>query len=308
MKKLIVLIFTLASFVSFSQPSPQESYAEKIKVITKQLKTDSLNYILIWERLKMKVTLLDKIPTSYDIFSQNTLSIHKKKLRDLYYEELNNEFKKIYDSIILFKKNWIVEEGDFYLNRTWFYLKMQEVNKGINDAKYLRDSATYTRYWGTGDTYSDWAQYCLFNFYVIDHRYKEAVEVIDTMLQNKKRKNPEVYFSGHGSFLSYQDKIRLFEHFNKGNELITFLKENCKEHFNWYLKNKTSKDYYVLAAKEQSLYSLKLLVHSLEKYNQKEFSTYNSIYLKLSYRVNGSHETLNPNINDSELESIISKL
>ncbi len=65
MKKLILLIFVLASYVSFGQPSPRESYSKKINAITEQLKTDSLNYTLIWERLKMKVNLLDNLPTVY---------------------------------------------------------------------------------------------------------------------------------------------------------------------------------------------------------------------------------------------------
>src|SRR5687768_13030857 len=110
MKNLIILIFILVSTFSFGQPSPQERYPERIKAITEQLKTDSLNYGLIWERLEMKVNLMGGFGTLDEIFSLEVNSTIKTKRRELYFDEFNTDFNKIYDNIIKVKKYEIVEE------------------------------------------------------------------------------------------------------------------------------------------------------------------------------------------------------
>lgn len=308
MKKLTILISILITKLAFGQPSPQERYPERIKAITEQLKTDSLNYELIWERLEMKVNLLGNFGIQDEIFSLKVDSVSKAK-KKVYFDEFNTDFNKVYNNVIKVKKYDIVEEGDFYLNRMWFYVSMLEIGKAINDAKYLRDSASYSRFWRRGDYYNNWALYSLFNLYVIDNQYLEALMTIDTMLEKKKRENPKVYFAGGGSFLSYRDKIRLFEHFNEKGKIIPFLKENCTEHFNWYFENVTkSKDYYIETAKEQSFHLLKQLVYYMKEYNDTEFAKYEKIYNQLRYQMNENYETINPNISDNKLKSIVSQI
>lgn len=307
MKNLIVIIYILTSNYSFGQPNPQETYSERIKVITEQLKKDSLNYELIWERLEMKVSLMGGFGLHDEIFSKAD-SINRTKVRELYFEEFNTDFNKIYDNIIKVKKYDLVEEGDFYLNRIWFYFNMMEIDKAIEDAKYLKDSASYSHFSERGDYYNDWALYPLFHLYVINKQYEDALDAIDIMLKKKKKKNPNVYFAGGGSFLSYSDKIMLFESFNKKDKIIPFLKENCLEHFKWYFENAKSKNYYIETAKENSFYFIKQLVTYMKEYNHKELFKYEKIYKQLRYQMNENHETINPKISDSKLKSIVSEI
>lgn len=307
MKTWIFIFSILISKIALGQPNPQERYPERIKAITEQLETDSLNYELIWERLEMKVNLAGRLINSDDIYSMKIDSLSKAK-RSGYFDEFNTDFNKIYNSIIKEKKYNIVEEGDFYLNRMWFYENMLEIDMAIKDAIYLRDSASYSRYSERGDYYNNFALYSLFNLHVINRQYEEALEAINTMLDKKERESPEEFFAGHGSFLNCTDKISLFEHFKKNEEIIPFIKENCIKHFAFYFENLESKDYYVNAAKDQSLYFLKLLVDYMKKYQDKELAKYEGIYNRLSYKMNENYETINPNIDDTELRTIVSEI
>lgn len=307
MKNLLIIFSILISKIAFGQPNPQERYPERIKAITEQLKTDSLNYELIWERLVMKVNLTGGHGIHDEIFSMKIDSLSKAK-RNVYFDEFNTDFIKIYNSVIKEKKYNIVEEGDFYLNRMWFYENMLEIDMAIEDAEYLRDSASYSRYSERGDYYNNFALYSLFILHVINRQYEEALEAINTMLDKKESESPEVFFAGHGSFLNCTDKIMLFEHFKKNEEIIPFIKENCIKHFTFYFENIESKDYYVNAAKDQSLYFLKLLVDYMKKYQDKELAKYEGIYNRLSYHMNENYETINPNIDDTELRTIVSEI
>jgi hypothetical protein len=308
MRNLINVILILAAHYSFGQPNPQESYPKRIKEITEQLKTDSLNYKLIWDRLEMKVNLLGGFGTLDDIFLLKSDSADKIKKREINFSEYNTDFIKIHDNIIKLKKFDVIEEGDFYLNRIWLYFKANEIEKAIEDAKYLRDSASYSRYSERGEYYNKWAIYSLFNLYVLTNQYNEALGAIDTLLEKKKSENPEVYYSGHGSFLSYNDKIRLFEHFNDQNKIIPFLRENCIDHFNWYFENAKSKDYYTNSAKDQSFELLKLTIEYMRKYGDTQIPKYEKIYDKLRYHMNENYECINPTISDKKLKSIVSEI
>jgi len=308
MRNLVILIFILLSNFSFGQPNPQEGYPKRIKEITEKLKTDSLNYELIWERLNMEVNLMGGFGTLDDIFLLKANSSNRIKNRELNFNLFNTEFNKIYDNIIKVKKYDIVEEGDFYLNRIWFYFKANEIDKAIEDAKYVRDFASYSRYRERGDNYNSRALYSLFNLYIINNQYEEALKAIDSLLEKKKKKNPKVYFTGHGSFLSYRDKIRLFEHFNKTDEIIPFLKENCIDNFNWYFENAKSNDYYTTTAKEQGFEMFKLIIVYMLQYKDKELLKYEKIYEQLHLQMNENYETINPNIEDSKLKLIVSEI
>ncbi len=306
MRNLIIIILIIASNFSFGQPNPQLGYPKRIKAITEQLKTDSLNYELIWEKLEMEVNLLGGLGAHDEIFyPKNDESVRKANIKEHFFNELNTDFNKIYNNLIKVKKYDIVEEGDFYLNRIWFYFNVNKIDKAIEDAKYLRDSASYSRYWERGDMYNNWALYSLFNLYVINNQYKEALGAIDTMLEKKKRENSVVYFSGHGSFLSYRDKISLFEHFNEKDKIIPFLKENCREHFNWYFENAKQNNYSTIASKQQSFELLKLINNYMEKYEDRELLKYEKILKQLC---NDNFETISPDISDIKLKSIVSEI
>jgi hypothetical protein len=125
------------------------------------------------------------------------------------------------------------------------------------------------------------------------------------MLEKKKNENPEVYFSGHGSFLSYRDKISLFEYFNKKDKIIPFLKENCVEHFNWYFENNKPNNYATIATKQQSFELLKTIIIYMEKYEDRELLKYEKILNRLC---NENFETINPDISDKKLKSIVSEI
>lgn len=307
MKHFILIPFIIISISGLSQPDPSEEYPARIKAITEQLKSDPLNYKLIWERLDMKVS--GSFGTSHDIFSLKIDTVEKRKRSEHYFEEynnINNDFIKIFDNVIKEEKYDIVEEGDFYLNRIWFHFSMLEIEKAIEDAKYLRDSASYSRFSQRGDYYNNWALYSLYSLYVVDNQFENALNMIDTMLEKKKNKGPKVLYAGHGSFLGFQDKIRLFEHFNKDDEIIPFLKETCLTHFNWYFENINDKEnYYIRSSKENGFYFLKLILKYMDKNKDAEYSKFNEIYNNFRYQVNENYETINPNLNDEELKTLV---
>ena len=309
MKYFILIPFLIISISGLSQPNPQEGYPNRIKGITEQLKTDSLNYNLIWDRLEMKVNLMGGFGNQHEIFSLKVDSIDKRKRREKYFDEFNTDFIKIFDNVIKKQKYDIVEEGDFYFNRIWFYFNMLEIDKAIEDAIYLRDSASYSRYWQRGDYYNNSALYSLYNLYVIDNQFEKALESIDTMLEKKRKNDPKVLYAGGGSLLGFRAKIRLFEHFNKDDMIIPFLKETCLEYFNWYFENVENKEsYYIKSSKENGFDFLKLIINYMSKYKDDEYSKFNEIYLNFRYQVNKNFETINPNLNDEELKTIITEL
>lgn len=328
MKKLLFLLLSGFSYGAFGQPNPQEAYPARIKAITAKLKTDSLNYALIWERLEMKVNLTGGFPPTEELFS---FSIDSNQINRklLFYDEFNNDFVKIYNNVIQPKKFEIAEEGDFYLSRIWFYFSMLEPDKAIADAKYLRDHASYSRFQGRGDYYNDWALTSLFNLYVVKKDYGNALDIINSALKKQKGKNPKIFYSAHGSFLNYSHKVKLLEHFGKKAEMIGFLKQLCREHFEWYLKKAryknadeqsrnlhpneyyTSRDeylYFMGNAKEKSFELLKLLIGYLQKYGSDELPKYEKIYNDIRYRMNENFETVNPGISDERLRSIVSHI
>ena len=309
MKIIIILVSILFSNISFGQPDPREGYPKRIKEITEQLKTDSLNYELIWERLEMKISLMPKIFERQDqIFLIKIDSSIKSQKNELYFDEFRSEFDKVYDNIIKVKKFDLVEEGDFYLNRIWFYSNLLEINKAIKDAKYLRKEASYSRFWQRGEYYNNWALISLFNLYVVNKEYENALECVNTMLENRKKENPGLYFSGHGSGLGINDKIRLFEHFNQIDKIVPFLKKNCTESFKWYFENSKHSNYQTQTAKEQSFLLLKQIVEYMKKYDDDELLKYDEIYNELRNGKNEVYETVNPNLDDTTLKSILSKI
>jgi tetratricopeptide (TPR) repeat protein len=324
MRHSILAFLLLFSVSAFSQPSPQEGYPDRIKLITEQLKTDSLNYQLIWERLDMQVNLMGSFPHSSELYSFNADS-HKSRKKDPYFEELQKDFTIIYDSVIQLKEFDFVDEGDFYLNRVWFYFNKLEFEKAIEDAKFLRDSAT-SKFFRRGEYYNDWALFSLFNLYVVTDRYEEALTAVNTMLEKKRIKDPKIYYCGHGSFLTYRDKVELFENFNREDQIIPFLKQLCRENFDWYIKKAEDKDkdpehwelteyeyytskssysYFMGCAKESSFQLLELTIDYMRKFQHHELAKFEWAYNYIRHQMNENHETINPGIGDYELKHIM---
>ena len=53
---------------------------------------------------------------------------------------------------------------------------------------------------------------------------------------------------------------------------------------------------------------IKQLVDYMKKYNDKELPKYEKIYNQLRYQMNENYETINPDISDKELKSIVSEI
>jgi len=253
----------------------------------------------------MKVNLLGAFGIKDEIYSYRPDPTIVEKRKN-YYDEFNSDFQKIYKNVIALKKKDIVEDGDFYLNRIWFYFNMGELNKAIEDAKHLRDSASYSRYSDRAGYYHNWALFSLFSLYVMTGEFEGAVSSLDSLLSKKKNESPEVYFSGHGSFVSPTDKVRLLIHFEKKDQVILFLKKTCREHFNWYFENAKPGSYYSSSAKEQGFYYLNILVIHLKKYGDPRFASYEWIYKELKDPLNKSYEAIDPKISDEKLRKIVS--
>jgi hypothetical protein len=173
----------------------------------------------------------------------------------------------------------------------------------------LRDNASYSRYGQRGDYYNNWALYALYNLYIVDNQYENALMAIDMMLKKKRNNDPKVLYAGGGGFLGFQDKIRLFEHFDKNDEVLPFLKETCLNYFNWYFENTNNKeDYYIKTSKENGFYYLKLIQEYMRKNKDEDYSKFNETFNELRFQVNENYETINPDVSDEKLKVIISEL
>ncbi|MBR9922422.1 MAG: hypothetical protein GYB31_16415 [Bacteroidetes bacterium] len=328
MPKLLSFILLLFPTTLQAQPNPQLGYPSRIETITEQLKTDSLNYNLIWERLEMQVNLLGNFPPNNQIY-QYTVDSGRLEARQAYYADLRRDFNKLYENAILPKKYEIVEEGDFYLNRMFFHFNTHEIDKAIADGIYLRDSASYSKYSERGDYYNDWALFSLFNFYILKDNFEKALQAVDSSLEKHKIADPKIYYSTHGSFLNFRYKVELLDHYNKEEALIIFLKQICREHFEWYFEKAkykdakrdtwslseneyyTSKDsylFYMNSAKDKSFQLLKLLTEYLDKYTHPDYAKYQAIYDKVYFKRNKYYETIDPDISDEDLRILVSRM
>jgi hypothetical protein len=322
----LILATLFFALFGHSQPSPQEAYPARIQAINEILKTDSLNYGLIWERLEMKVNMMAKFPMSHELcaFELDSSKIGEKLP---FYAEFNVDFIKIHENAIKAKNDEIVEKGDFYLNRMWFYAGVHELDKAIADAKYLRDSASYSRYSDRGDYYNNWALYSLFDMYIMKKDFEGALESIDAMLDKKKRQDPVVYYSVHGGFLSYQNKVEMLVCFGQQDELISYLKYTCRDHFDWYLArakykgkkldswsfadneyytSKESFEYYLRSAKHKSFDLLMQLVDYMTLYDHPELKKYEKMLSNIRFQMNENYETVNPELSDRKLKNLVS--
>lgn len=308
LKYFLLVGFIIVAGIAVGQPSPRKGYLKRINEITELLKTDSLNDELIWERLDMQVNLLDSRAMLENAFTMNVDSINNLAGTDHAYDAMQRDFERIYHNIILQRKFDRVEEGDFYLNRMLFYVSLQAVDLAINDALYLRRHASYSRYSDRGSYYNDWALYVLFKLYVLKQDYLQSLEAINSMLEKKEKENPAVYFCAAGSFLNYVDKIELYAHFHKRNELIAFLVERCRLNFAWYFKTSAQKDYYSNCAKDVGFDLLKQVVRYMQLYNYQDRRKYRRVYHRLASRGPGDEEKINPTLSDRKLQSVLAAI
>ncbi len=102
MKILFQFSFLFLAVNCFSQPDPSQFYPERIIELTEQLKTDSLNAELLWERVQMQIALERRrcLPIKY----------HKI---EAYYVPKKNE-AILHDLTYLIDSNCLVREYPFY--------------------------------------------------------------------------------------------------------------------------------------------------------------------------------------------------
>jgi hypothetical protein len=144
--------------------------------------------------------------------------------------------------------------------------------------------------------------------YVLKQDYLQSLEAIDAMLEKKRKANPAVYYCAAGSFLNYTDKIELYAHFHKRNELISFLIERCNSNFSWYFKISAQQDYFSDCAKDVSFDLLKLVVNYMQAYNHKDFRKYQRVYHRLEARGPESEGKINPTLSDRKLHSVLNAI
>ncbi|RRJ89864.1 hypothetical protein EG240_10735 [Paenimyroides tangerinum] len=298
MRKLLTLLFFISlSHFAFGQPDPAWFYPEKIEKITEQLKTDSLNYDLIWERLGMKVALLmrDKGNEQFnDVFRHypNVITCEKIDCK-----EYNEDFEMIYDNAFISKKIQL-NPFDFYLLRMLFYGSTLQLDKAYEDLIYIKRNIPVSKDWETE------IEFYFFKIYALKKDYDKALETINSILETEKNK----FYAYNDPNNKYRQKVDLFKYFNKTNKLIAFLKQHCGDSFDLYFRSKNEKDNDRAELKENSFVYLTELIYYMKEYNYNELPKYEKIYKQLRYQMNENYETINPNINDSKLKSIVSQI
>ena len=310
-----LLFLLLVAFVQngFAQQPPPNWEAKQIEYLNAQLQEDPSNDELVWERLKVKVGLLESFPSDEGVFHLDPEADHRKIERAHYFEALEADFVRIYEQLIKKRQTNVVEEGDFYLHRMWFYAHMMEFDRAIEDAKHLRDVASYSRFWGRGAYYQQWALRGLFQLYVVKGQYKKALQAVDQMLDQAKIKEPKIYFGASACPLNHWDKIRLFEHFKKEDQIIPMLQQTCQEHFDWYFKArkseaKTDDAYYIGSAKERGFELLRLTLQYMKQYRHPKQAAVEEVYQAMRQVVHQNYETIDPALTDAQLQKMLAKI
>lgn len=310
-RSLLLAFVIIAGANASAQPDPTQFYPKRIEEINKKLAESTNNYQLIWERLRMSVTLLygDQFyfvfyhyPDHPDCIKNDCSGFEK-------------DFETIYNNVIKAKNFSYVEEGDFYICRMQFYGKTLQVDKAIRDAIYLRDNASHSKYWQRGDYYNDWAIESLFRLYVMKKDYWRALDAINDVIRKEKATNSDKYYRYENN---YSNKIKLFEHFGHSDQIVPYLKELCRENFDFYFrevaKNKQfeghyakydaeSYSYYLKSIKQQGYAYLKEILIYTGKYDTAAVSRYRDIFNRLRNPVNDY--IIDERINDVTLKEIV---
>lgn len=297
MKDIITVILILLSNISFGQPDPAQFYPKRIEEITILLKTDSLNYELIWERLDMKVALLMREQEQFNsVFILYPDALTCEKMDCIEYEL---DFEKIYAGAFVSKKIQL-SLFKYYITRIHFYAHTLQLDKAYKDLVYLKNNVPLSEDWKLE------IEYYFFKIYVLEKNYDKALITINGILEAEKDK---VFFYDD-NYNRYHAKVGLFKYFNKKEELLLYIKQVCRDSFQTYFENKRKNGIDGDRLKESSFDYLSELVYYMKEYNSKELPKYEDIYAKLCEcnRNNVNYETINPNISDRKLKSIVSEI
>lgn len=296
--KLYFLPLLFLTSVLNAQPNPQLGYPKRIKDITEILKKDTLNYELIWERLKMEVGLL-RGDWLYEPFNNYPDAVQDpEKLRIKEYED---DFTTIYNNVIKPGNYSLIQEGDFYLQRGIYFGKTRQFDYSIEDFTYIKDyNASFIKNFGDDEYLKNFSLDMLFNLHVFKNNYTQALQIINLKLESEKETSAEGYFSYANS--SY-NKIRLLENYDRKDELIGYLKQSCKEYFEYYFQNISSSTINLKNVKQTGYQYLSQLIEFMQKINDPQKEKYIEINQKLS-----KFNNLNPDLDPAVLKSIIEEI
>ncbi|MFY7666387.1 hypothetical protein [Flavobacterium sp.] len=294
MKYLYVLL--LVSSTLAAQPNPTTGYPQRIADITRMLEKDSLNDPLRWERLTLQVALLDG-DWVYQPFSHYlNAETNPEKLRIKTYDK---EFERIYLDYIQTSNFNFVKERDFYYQRGLYFMKTRQFTAAIADYKQLLASNISQAAWES-QHFTFLALDMLFNIYVIGNDFTQALQTINVKLEEEQKRLGSRYYSYANS--SYA-KVKLFDKFDKREDLITYLKQLSKENFEYYFEKHQDKNTNLKGVKQLGYSHVVLLIRYLKKYESPELKKYNAIYRKLSKR-----NRMKENLTDNDLKTIVAKM
>lgn len=319
----VVLCCSLTSLV-IAQPASEEYFKLRLESLEKAIQKHPHNDSLLWERIELSMS---GFPTLDEVLHFEFTETRKKNAIELK-KKYSADFEQLEKNQIAKKKFNIVEEGDFYLRRIWFHFHCLEFEKAITDAIHLRDSASYSKYDGRGEYYHNWANFALFNLYILNQDYPNALKTIDNILALEREFEPKQYYSYYSGSQGY--KILILEHFKKENELLNYLQVSCLDNFDKYFELRTYKDhdfknslwlndyeYYSSRDnynfetenyRQKGLYFLQSLVEYQEKYKHPDVEKYRAIFNELSVQVNENHSKVKPELTDEEIRKIVGRL
>lgn len=234
------------------------------------------------------------------------------------------DFKVLYDNVIKPRKFKIVEEGDYYLLRSSFYLQVAQFDKALEDATHLRDKASYSKYSDRGEYYHTWALQLIYRVYTMQRNYDMALKSIEEMIRWEQMQDPAAYHSGFVN--SSYEKIELMRFYKKDAELTEFLKKMCRDGFAWYFKyankgdsnpkndeedpylNENDLKFHLSECKHLAFDALSMLVEHLGKIKSPELAHYQGLYEQLRFQRNENFETVKPTLSDTELRQIVNQI
>jgi hypothetical protein len=317
MKTIILALVLLAQTALQAQKAAPVDHKAHILRLTEQIKAEPTNYELYWERLGHSV---GTGPIHYELDYQPDTSNYSQ----MNGARIEFDFKVLYDNVIKPRKFKIVEEGDYYLLRSSFYLQVAQFDKALEDATHLRDKASYSKYSDRGEYYHTWALQLIYRVYTMQRNYDMALKSIDEMIRWEQMQDPAAYHSGFVN--SSYEKIELMRFYKKDAELTEFLKKMCRDGFAWYFKyanpgdsdpknddespfyDEKDKAFHLSAGKQLAFELLITLVEHLKTINSPELPKYQGIYDAIRFQRNPNYETIKPELSDMELRQIVNQL
>jgi hypothetical protein len=217
------------------QPDPREYYPLRLELIEQELAHDPDNHALLWERLE-KRSLLMMGEYACEVFYTCNDTIDCGMF---HCDEMEADF--IFFEFQYARKGdfSLFEEGDFYLLRMNYFEIVGAYFHALHDACYLRDFASYSQYQDRGEYYYDHALWSLFRLQVKNSDYFMARLAIDQILEKLRQTDPEIYYS-YSNHWFY--KVQLMEYFDQTDEIVSYVRELCRESFDHYFHEKVDKN------------------------------------------------------------------